>query len=35
MIISLVPELPNGKPSLSSGVKRELHQAFEVLFPLT
>lgn len=29
MIISLVPELPNGKPSLSSGVERELHHAFE------
>jgi len=29
MIISLVPELPNGKPGLSSGVERELHHAFE------
>jgi adenylate kinase len=29
MIISLVPELPNGKPALSSGVERELHHAFE------
>jgi hypothetical protein len=29
IIISLVPELPNGKPGLSSGVERELHHAFE------
>ncbi len=29
MIISLVPELPSGKPALSSGVERELHHAFE------
>jgi adenylate kinase len=29
MIISLVPELPGGKPGLSSGVERELHHAFE------
>ncbi len=29
MIISLVPELPNGKPGLSSGVERELHHAWE------
>jgi adenylate kinase len=29
MIVSLVPELPDGKPSLSSGVERELHHAFE------
>lgn len=29
MIISLVPELANGKPALSSGVERELHHAFE------
>src|SRR5687768_2400512 len=29
MIISLVPELPNGKPGLSSGVERELHHAYE------
>ena len=29
MIVSLVPELPNGKPALSSGVERELHHAFE------
>ena len=29
MIISLVPELPGGKPALSSGVERELHHAFE------
>jgi len=29
MIISLVPELPSGKPGLSSGVERELHHAFE------
>jgi hypothetical protein len=29
MIVSLVPELPGGKPGLSSGVERELHHAFE------
>jgi adenylate kinase len=29
MIISLIPQLPNGKPGLSSGVERELHHAFE------
>jgi adenylate kinase len=29
MIVSLVPELPGGKPSLSSGVERELQHAFE------
>ncbi len=29
MICSLVPELPNGQPGLSSGVERELHHAFE------
>jgi hypothetical protein len=29
MIVSLVPELPNGKPALSSGVERELQHAFE------
>lgn len=29
MIISLVPELPDGMPGLSSGVERELHHAFE------
>jgi len=29
MIISLVPELPSGKPALSSGVERELHHAYE------
>ena len=29
MIVSFVPELPNGKPGLSSGVERELHHAFE------
>ena len=29
MIISLVPELPNGKPGLRQGVERELHHAFE------
>ncbi len=28
MIVSLVPDLPDGKPSLSSGVERELHHAF-------
>lgn len=29
MIISYIPELPGGKPGLSSGVERELHHAFE------
>ncbi len=29
MIISLIPELPNGKPAISSGVERELQHAFE------
>jgi hypothetical protein len=29
MIVSLVPELPTGKPGLSSGVERELHHAWE------
>ncbi len=29
MIVSLIPELPNGKPAISSGVERELHHAFE------
>ncbi|MBC7783513.1 MAG: AAA family ATPase, partial [Burkholderiales bacterium] len=29
MIVSLVPELANGKPALSSGVERELHHAWE------
>lgn len=29
MIVSLVPQLPNGKPGLSSGVERELHHAWE------
>ncbi len=29
MIVSYVPELPNGKPGLSSGVERELHHAYE------
>jgi hypothetical protein len=29
MIVSLIPELPGGKPGLSSGVERELHHAFE------
>lgn len=29
MIISLVPELPGGKPALSSGVERELQHAHE------
>jgi adenylate kinase len=29
MIVSLIPELPNGKPGLSSGVERELQHAFE------
>ena len=29
MIVSYVPQLPSGKPGLSSGVERELHHAFE------
>jgi hypothetical protein len=29
MIVSFVPELPDGKPALSSGVERELQHAFE------
>lgn len=29
MIVSLIPELPGGKPGLSSGVERELHHAYE------
>ena len=29
MIVSYIPELPNGKPGLSSGVERELHHAYE------
>src|SRR3954454_8704104 len=29
MIVSLIPELPGGKPALSSGVERELQHAFE------
>jgi len=29
MIVSYVPELPGGKPGLSSGVERELQHAFE------
>lgn len=29
MIVSFVPELPGGKPGLSSGVERELQHAFE------
>jgi adenylate kinase len=29
MIVSYIPELPDGKPSLSSGVERELQHAFE------
>ncbi|HEY8751950.1 MAG TPA: AAA family ATPase [Tepidisphaeraceae bacterium] len=29
LIVSVVPELPGGKPALSSGVERELHHAFE------
>ncbi len=29
IIVSLVPELPGGKPGLSSGVERELQHAFE------
>jgi adenylate kinase len=30
MIVSLVPELPDGTPGLSSGVERELQHAYEV-----
>jgi hypothetical protein len=29
MIVSYVPELPDGKPGLSSGVERELQHAYE------
>ncbi len=29
MIVSFVPELPDGKPALSSGVERELQHAYE------
>jgi hypothetical protein len=29
LIVSLVPELPDGKPAISSGVERELQHAFE------
>ncbi|GMU22722.1 MAG: hypothetical protein AMXMBFR13_28070 [Phycisphaerae bacterium] len=29
MIVSYIPEMPNGKPGLSSGVERELHHAYE------
>ena len=29
MIISLIPEMPDGKPGLSSGVERELQHAYE------
>jgi adenylate kinase len=29
MIVSLIPQLPSGKPGISSGVERELHHAFE------
>jgi adenylate kinase len=29
IIVSLIPELPDGKPALSSGVERELQHAFE------
>ena len=29
LIVSIIPELPGGKPALSSGVERELHHAFE------
>ncbi len=29
MIVSLIPELPDGKPAISSGVERELQHAFE------
>lgn len=30
MIVSFVPEMPDGKPGLSSGVERELQHAYEV-----
>jgi hypothetical protein len=30
MIISYIPELPTGRPGLSSGVERELQHAFEM-----
>jgi adenylate kinase len=29
LIISYIPELPGGKPGVSSGVERELHHAYE------
>jgi hypothetical protein len=29
LIVSLIPELPGGKPGISSGVERELQHAFE------
>ena len=29
MIVSFIPQLPDGKPGLSSGVERELHHAYE------
>jgi adenylate kinase len=29
LILSIIPELPDGHPGLSSGVERELHHAFE------
>jgi adenylate kinase len=29
LIVSLIPELPGGKPAISSGVERELQHAFE------
>ena len=29
MIVSLIPQLPTGRPAISSGVERELHHAFE------
>ena len=29
MIVSFIPELPDGKPAISSGVERELQHAFE------
>lgn len=29
IIVSFIPEQPDGKPALSSGVERELHHAFE------
>ena len=29
MIVSIIPELPSGRPAVSSGVERELHHAFE------